>query len=49
MGGRQSSCGEVFQTQKGKQSDQREPVLGVFIDYRQFPVSGVINLTQSSM
>jgi hypothetical protein len=49
MGGKQSSCGDTFQTQRDKQLDQREPVLGVFIDYRQFPVSGIINIINSSM
>lgn len=49
MGGKQGTCGELFPTQTDKEAAEKEAALGVFIDYKQFPVSGVISITQSSI
>eukprot|EP00826_Nyctotherus_ovalis_P045469 TRINITY_DN5038_c0_g2_i8.p1 TRINITY_DN5038_c0_g2~~TRINITY_DN5038_c0_g2_i8.p1 ORF type:complete len:456 (-),score=118.26 TRINITY_DN5038_c0_g2_i8:53-1393(-) len=49
MGGKQGTCGELFATQTDKEATEKEAVLGVFIDYKQFPVSGVIGITRSSI
>ena len=49
MGNKQSSYGQCFITQEEQKPDKRSPLLGVFIDYRQFPISGVIGVTNNSM
>ena len=49
MGSSQSSYGSTFALQQDIDLEHRGSVHGVFIDYQQFPASGIIGVTPTSI
>ena len=48
MGNKGSSHAEVFTLRYDLPASKRGPVLGAFVDYIQFPLSGILGITGSS-
>jgi len=49
MGAKHSSFASIFTLKRDQPAVLRGPIKGAYIDYRQFPVSGVIGVSSTSI